>query len=77
MIKLAAEGKDGRRLIGLGLSRENCARLLMGYPIIVDGAELGHEGLEIFIFGGDTEEEMVDKLKEVVGKNAHPQTSGN
>lgn len=65
MIKLLAE-KDGRPMIGLGLSRGNCAKLLAGKPIFIDLKVMLMEMSQlpdlndatILLFGGEDEETM-------------------
>lgn len=60
MIKAMAEGKNGRKTMIIGLSRENLRRFLdeMGDThIIVSGAEMSVD-LDILIFSGETEVEM-------------------
>lgn len=63
MIKFAAHNKDGRRLLGFGLSRLNLQNLMRENPIFVFGEELGLAGYEIMIFFGETEEKMLADLK--------------
>jgi hypothetical protein len=71
MIKFLAE-RDGRPMIGLGLSRGNCEKLLAGKPIFIDlkvmlmnVAELPDlNEATILIFGGETEESMQAELKQ-------------
>lgn len=66
MIKFFAE-KEGRPMIGLGLSRGNCEKLLEGKPIFIDLKVMLMDIEEvpdineatILIFGGETEDEMV------------------
>ena len=47
MIKARGESKDGRPFIWLGLSAENCRRLLAGQPIRIDTQEPTPAGLAI------------------------------
>lgn len=66
----SAEGDPSRVMVGLGLSRENCTRLLAGMPIAIDVLELLREGTshgkslangrveKIFIIGGENEDEL-------------------
>jgi hypothetical protein len=64
MIKFAAESRaNGNKVIGLGLSRENCRRLLEGQPILVDGVEVNCPGVEILLFAGETEAELVRQFQ--------------
>lgn len=80
MIKFLAQ-KDGRPMIGLGLSKENCKKLLEGKPIFIDlkvmlmnlpGQPILNE-TTIFIFGGETEQTMQDELSSLLGKLPNPQ----
>ncbi len=57
---------DGRPMIGLGLSRGNCRKLLEGKPIFIDLKVMMMDmnpppnlnDATILIFGGETEDEM-------------------
>lgn len=75
MIKFLASS-EGRPLIGLGLSRGNCAKLLAGKPIFIDLkvmmmqlAELPNlnDGL-ILVFGGENEAAMQAEIESMIGK---------
>lgn len=63
MIKAVAATSDGTVVI-LGLSRENCKRLVAGQPISVKLAELDPRlpELTILLMGGETEETMAAEL---------------
>jgi len=67
MIKFAGTKQVGGReipVIGLGLSRANCERLLKDQPIVVQLDELVPTlEAEIVIFAGETEKAMVDHFK--------------
>ena len=61
MIKFT--GMNGcKPLLGLGLSRGNCAKLLDGQPIVIECGELGLAPLTILLMGGETEESMAVEL---------------
>jgi hypothetical protein len=70
MIKFLAE-RNGRLMIGLGLSRENCRKLLEGKPIFIDLKVMMMDVKEvpnlsdgtILIFGGKDEKTMQDDFK--------------
>lgn len=65
MIKFVAEGPDNIRLIGFCLSRQNCERLLAGYPIEVDlrkDLNLPYRA-RVGIFGGETEQKIYERFK--------------
>jgi len=72
MIKFLGEC-DGRTMIGLGLSRGNCQRLLEGKPILIDlkamMAEVEPDDVAdlndatILIFGGEDETHMQQMLE--------------
>jgi hypothetical protein len=69
MIKFLAE-REGRPMIGLGLSRDNCEKLLAGKPIFIDMKVMlmnvavlpDLNEATILIFGGETEESMQIEL---------------
>ncbi len=68
MIKFHGTSPDDREMLGLGLSRKNCERLLAGQPIFIDldkmasaGSGLKMRGV-ILIIGGETEEAMTDEM---------------
>ena len=66
MIKFHGTASDGSELIGIGLSRENCHRLLAGKPIHIKLADMAATGLkmkgEILLIGGETGESITDLL---------------
>lgn len=64
MLKFISETKSGGTLIGIGLSRRNLELLQENKPIIVSGADLGKPDVDVAIFFGETEREMVSILKE-------------
>ena len=74
MIKFLAT-KEGRPMIGLGLSRGNCRKLLEGKPIFIDlkvmmmdvGELPNLNDATILIFGGENETEMQAQLEEGFG----------
>lgn len=62
MIKFTGADQRGQ-VIGLGLSADNCRRLIAGEPIEVAVRELGIDSdLRIVLFGGQTETAMFDRL---------------
>lgn len=63
MIKFAAN-KGNRRILGFGLSRANIEKLTAGQPIHVWLDEMGLEKTDLFIFFGETEEQMQKDLLE-------------
>lgn len=66
MIKFrGARGKV--TIVGLGLSEENCRRLVAGQAIRIKLRDLGVAGnVEILLFGGKTEEGIRARLAEYV-----------
>lgn len=66
MIKFHGSSTDGRELLGIGLSRKNCEKLLAGHPIHFTLDEMEGSGLpwkgEILIVGGETEEAITDEM---------------
>lgn len=72
--------RDGRPLLGFGLSRGNCERLLEGKPIFIDlkvmcaNASADLNDAVMLIFGGETETEMQMDLAKLVGPLPKAQT---
>lgn len=54
MIQTVLDTKSGRPLLLLGLSRDNCRRVLAGEPATVNGARLGL-AVDVLIVGGETD----------------------
>ena len=81
MIKFLAE-RDGRPMIGLGLSRGNCERLLANKPIFIDLKVMAMDlnpppnfnEATILIFGGEDEDAMVGQLQQITGQNPPQKT---
>lgn len=77
MIKFLGS-RNGRPLLGIGLSRGNCRKLLEGKPIFIDlkvmlfqsGADMNDA--TVLIFGGETEQTMQDNLQKLVGTLPNP-----
>lgn len=75
MIKFLAH-RDGRPMIGLGLSKGNCQKLLEGRPIFIDLKVMMMDceklpdlnEATILIFGGETEEAMQEELGKIITK---------
>ena len=68
MIKFTARRYDGVTVVGLGLSRANCERLLDDQPIPIDLRDLGLTGtdagsVELLIFAGESESAMADRMR--------------
>jgi hypothetical protein len=64
MIKFAGTNERGLPVIGLGLSRENCKRLLAGQPIRISVDEIVSTiDAEIVLFAGETEAAMAKEFK--------------
>jgi len=73
MLKMVGDAKrDGRpiKLVVLGLSHMNLARLKDGQPIKFAGEDVGIAGVEVLIFVGETEQSMARELSDLIG----PQT---
>lgn len=68
MIKFVGE-KDGKQLIGLGISRGNVSRLEKGKPILVKGEEMGFPDIEILIFFKETDEELAKSMEPFIKDN--------
>lgn len=73
MIKFLVSGKDGRRLVGLGLTDENIERLRRNEPIVFDLASVlpGVPGtpVDVLIVHGETHEAIKHQLKEELHLN--------
>lgn len=70
MIKAVGSGADGP-IVFLGLSRENCTRLLANQPIPVRLRELSPDlpDLTIVLIGGETEADMAEDLRSLGAKS--------
>lgn len=65
MIKFkTTPGKDGKAMIGLGLSFKNLRYLAEGKPIKIDGDQLGID-FDLFIFSDINEDRMFRKIQEI------------
>lgn len=75
MIKFAFDDNDGRKHLGLGISRENVNRLIQGKPIHVKLTELNNLVVDgtIMIYFGETERELQQAVAEFIG----PETKVN
>jgi hypothetical protein len=51
-------------LVVFGLSEENVKRLKEGKPLLIDGSQVGIEGVDILIMHGETELHIRDELIE-------------
>jgi hypothetical protein len=67
MIKFTAEMKNGRTLIGLGLTAGNLRHMKAGRPLHVNLEEmnLAWKG-EIIVIYGETEDELQEELKDFI-----------
>lgn len=65
MIKFTGTYKDGRRLLGIGLSRENIRRLQEDQPILFEASLLGFDGY-VLIIAGENEWEMAAAIQPLV-----------
>jgi len=66
MMKFTGNDREtGRPLLGIGLSRENCERLLKGEPIQFSTDNMpGLPSVDVYIMAGETEDEMAASLVE-------------
>jgi hypothetical protein len=62
MIKFKGASKDGRALLGVGLSEKNIEMLKLGRHIYFFGEEAGFPGMDIFIMYGQTEDDIAKEL---------------
>ena len=63
MIKAMSRHADGRPIVLLGLSKNNLDRMAADKPVRVEFAEFGLPPATVFIFTGETEEQMVADLQ--------------
>ena len=71
MIKFTGDLKGGGRLIGLGLSRSNCERLLDHKPINIDMRQdlaLPWNG-KIVLLADETEQALTDSLRDFIDED--------
>jgi hypothetical protein len=76
MIKFVARAGDGRRVLGLGLSRVNIERLMQNRPIHFSGNEVGLAGWDVLIFFGETEAKIAEHLQELIGPDTLVSVAG-
>ena len=68
MIKAVAKLPDGREVLVIGLSRRNTELLLDGKPISFNLADLGVDGPNVVLIGGETEALLVEQLTVIMGR---------
>ena len=65
MIKFRATDDKNQPILGIGLSRENCNRLLEGQPIVLWPQETNIDWPgSIVIFAGEDEQSMTKELRD-------------
>lgn len=64
MIKASMQTGDSTVIV-LGLTVENCSRLLKGQPIVINGPELGNPH-DILLVGGKDEKAIMELLQDSV-----------
>ena len=64
---MGATLENGRRLIILGISDENVARLRQGQPVFVAGSSVGVPEVEVIICWGATEYELTEQFAFLIG----------
>lgn len=69
MIRFAGEGKGGRRIIGMGITSANVARMAQGEPIRVKAEDFGLADVQIdfLIFYGRDMEELQKQFAPLMG----------
>ena len=69
MIKATGGGADGTPFLLLGLSAENCRRLVAGQPIAVraDHVDPRLPALNVLLVGGETEEAIAAEIGKLDG----------
>ena len=59
MVKFSGTNESGGPVLGIGLSRANCDRLLEGNPIaFTTDSMAGLPALELLLFAGETDDDM-------------------
>lgn len=66
VIKGILENNDGSKIILVGLSHENVARLFADEPIVFDLVEFGMSPQKFCIVAGETEQSILDDLSSKV-----------
>jgi hypothetical protein len=71
MMRFAGDKPDGTRVIGLGITSANVARMAQGEPIIVNTEQFGLADvkIEFMIFYGRTLEELNQQFAPLIGPN--------
>lgn len=67
MIKALMNTSTGEKIVLLGLSLDNMARLMVDEPIPIDLADLDLPHQRIIIIGGATEEAITESLRAYLG----------
>jgi hypothetical protein len=74
----AIANADDKKVIVLGLSRENMRRLLEGQPIEIDWAEVGVDDQpNIVILGGETESDIIGVLAQYGALTSETKIAGH
>ena len=75
MLKFCAANQEtGRPVLGIGLSKENCQRLLEGQPIQFNTTGMEElPDLDVLVFGGETEQEMATLIVEHAAAAEEPE----
>lgn len=69
MFKFRAKGANNTNIVGLGLTKENIMRLEQGKPISLRGDQLGLPDSHIIIFYGETNKDILNTLRPLLGKD--------
>lgn len=68
MLRFGGRDDEGRRVIGMILSKENVERLKGGDPIFFDAASVGVEGVAVVLHVTDTpNKDLLSMVKQVEG----------
>jgi len=68
MMRFAGEGPDGRKIIGLGITSANVARMAQGFPIEISLEDFGlSEKIDFVIFYGKDMETLQKQFAPLVG----------
>jgi len=67
MLKAIGVRVDGGKLIALGLSHKNLEVIKTDKPILVRGTEIGIPEIDILLFSGPTERDMMTAMQKLIG----------
>jgi hypothetical protein len=71
MLSFELKNADGQRFLVLGLSRKNLEQLTAGHAILVRGATLGLEALQLVVDFAETEHDLLERHSKFIGPKTH------